>query len=972
MLILKQHMTIRKLSIAVLLLIFVYQSTAQQIIEHYQGTSEAFIKRSYSQIEADARYYEPFQVREFRKPNPVVYHPEFEIDPASVVFMEEAVGQTITKKNREVSPIPDTSFMGLYDSGNSIPPDVNGAPGPDHLMVTLNTQVRIQDRIGNEISTVSLGMFWSGLPGGNTFDPKILYDSYEDRWMFVTCSGSQVGESRIYMGVTETSDPTGTWYLYSFIADPQNQVWFDYPSMGFNDKWIGVSGNMFGNGYYSTVYVFDKHAMYAGDASVGFTRFATNLGFTLVPAITFDLEEENLYMVSSANSNSGGNGYISMFKVSGEVNNPVFSKIGDVGTPNPWAGWAGNNGDFLPQLGSPQLINSVDHRMENVVFRNNKIWAVHHVFLPANNPQRTAVQWWELSPQGQILQRGRIDDPTGVMSYAFPTIAVNEFEDIMIGHNNFSLNQYASAAYSFRSNLDEPNTLRDPYQYKDGKASYYKTFGGGRNRWGDYSATMLDPVNGVDFWILQEYAELPSGGDRWGTWWAYVRIPFEPVPDFQASETHIPLGENITFSDLTAGVPQEWLWQFEGAEPATSNAQNPTGIVYNQEGVFGVTLTTSNDFGSNSITKTAYITVSSTLLPEVDFEANKNVVCVGGTVRFTDKTLYMPREWEWVFTPSSVTFVNGTDAFSQHPEVVFEEAVVYSVSLTAKNLNGPATKTSFEMITVGGLPLPFTETYEAGLAAAGWLVENPDNSITWESVNVGGLPGITSAASVNFYNYYAIGQRDRLISPILDLRGFDNINLSFRHAYAQRHNQFADSLVVYISDDCGQTWTRLFADAENGSGNFATHPKSDGFVPVNVWDWCGVEWGADCITLSLNQWIGKTDVRVAFETYSFYGNPIYLTDVQLGPTVGTDVSIAGKGFLLAPNPTKGMITISAGNQLPLSGLRIFSPDGRVVFSHNGLIRESLSIDMAGLSTGVYMIEAIAGGTRVQQKLVLIQ
>jgi len=963
----------RNILLTALSLTFALQLLAQSFTERYQGASEAFIKRSWTQIETDARFYEPYQARAFRKPNPVVYHPEFEIDPAAVVFMEETRSGSVIKTNREVSPIPDTSFMGLYDSGNSIPPDVNGAPGPDHLMVTLNTEVRIQDRVGNALSTVSLGLFWSGLPGGNTFDPKILYDSYEDRWIFVTCSGSQAGESRIYMGVTETSDPTGNWFLYSFIADPQNQVWFDYPSMGFNDKWIGVSGNMFGNGFYSTVYVFDKHAMYAGDASIDFTRFATNLGFTLVPAITFDQEEENLYLVSSANSNSGGNGYISMFKVSGAVDNPVFSKIGDVGTPNPWAGWAGNNGDFLPQLGSPQLINSVDHRMENVVFRNNKIWAVHHVFLPANNPQRTAVQWWELSPEGEILQRGRVDDPTGVMSYAFPTIAVNEFEDIMIGHNNFSLNQYASAAYSFRSHQDEPNTFRDPFQYKDGKAPYYKTFGGGRNRWGDYSATMLDPVNGVDFWVLQEYAELPSGGDRWGTWWAYVRIPFEPEPDFQANETLIPLGENISFSDLTAGVPQEWLWQFEGAEPATSIEQNPAGIVYNQEGVFGVTLTTSNDFGSNSITKTAYITVSSTLLPEVDFEADKNVVCVGGEVRFTDKTQYMPREWEWVFTPSSVTFVNGTNAFSQHPEVVFEEPVTYTVSLTVSNLNGPSTKISFDMITVGGLPLPFTESFEDSVfGTSGWLVENPDNDVTWEIVPVGGLNPINTAASVNFYNYYAIGQRDRLVSPLLDLRGFDNINLSFRHAYAQRHDQFADSLVVYISDDCGETWYRLFADAENGSGNFATHPKSDGFMPVNVWDWCGVEWGADCITLNLNPWIGKTDVRVAFETYSFYGNPIYLTDVQLGPTVRVEDVVASIGITIAPNPANGIVTLSAGKLSPLSGLRILNPEGRVVFTYNGVIKESLAIDMTGLSTGVYMVEAMAGGTRVQQKLVLIQ
>jgi PKD repeat protein len=964
-------MTIRNFIIALLLLI-VFQTQAQQIIERYQGTSEAFLKRTYSEIEADARYYEPYQAREFRKPNPEVYRPIFEVDPAQVIFMEPTVDQPELRTKREVSPLPDTTFMGLYDSGNSIPPDVNGAPGPEHLMVTLNTQVRIQDRIGNEISTVSLGMFWSGLPGGGTFDPKILYDSYEDRWVFVTCAGSQVGDSRIYMGVSETSDPTGTWFLYSFIADPQNQVWFDYPSMGFNDKWIGVSGNMFGNGFYSTVYVFDKHAMYAGEGSVSFTRFATSLGFTLVPAITFDLEEENLYLVSSANSNSGGNGYISMFKVSGEVANPVFSKIGDVGTPNPWAGWAGNNGDFLPQLGSPELINSVDHRMENVVFRNNKLWAVHHVFLPANNPQRTAVQWWELTPTGQIVQRGRIDDPSGLMSYAFPTIAVNEFEDIIIGHNNFSLNQYASAAYSFRSHMDEPNTMRDPYQYKDGKASYYKTFGGGRNRWGDYSATMLDPVNGVDFWVLQEYAELPSGGDRWGTWWAYVRIPFEPVPDFQANETLIPLGEQINFSDLTAGVPQEWSWVFDGADPASSDEQNPQGITYNTEGVFGVSLTTSNDFGTNTISKAGYISVSSTLLPDVDFETDKQVVCVNGTVKFTDKTLYMPREWEWVFTPSTVSFVNGTDAFSQHPEVRFEEAVVYSVTLTAANLNGPASKTYFDLITVGGLPLPYTEIFEEPtLKASGWLIENPDNAITWEKVEVGGLEGISTAASVNFYNYYAIGQRDRLISPILDLRGFDNINLSFRHAYAKRHDQFSDSLVIYLSDDCGQTWTRIFADAENGSGNFATHPKKDGFQPVNVWDWCGVEWGADCITLNLNPWIGKTDVRIAFETYSFYGNPIYLTDIQVGPTVGIGEVTLLPDMVVSPNPSNGLFTITPKGNVPLSGLKIFSPDGRVVYKLNEPLKESMTINLKGFASGVYMVEAYAGTSRLKQKLVLL-
>ncbi len=66
---------------------------------------------------------------------------------------------------------------------------------------------------------------------------------------------------------------------------------------------------------------------------------------------------------------------------------------------------------------------------------------------------------------------------------------------------------------------------------------------------------MLDPVNSYDFWVLQEYAELPSGGDRWATEWAYLRVAFEPQADFEASDILIPTGEVVDFTDLTAGVP---------------------------------------------------------------------------------------------------------------------------------------------------------------------------------------------------------------------------------------------------------------------------------------------------------------------------------------------------------------------------------------------------------------------------------
>ena len=54
-----------------------------------------------------------------------------------------------------LSPAPSSSFLALADDNTSIPPDTHGAAGPNHLMTTLNTQVRIQNRAGATLSTVT-------------------------------------------------------------------------------------------------------------------------------------------------------------------------------------------------------------------------------------------------------------------------------------------------------------------------------------------------------------------------------------------------------------------------------------------------------------------------------------------------------------------------------------------------------------------------------------------------------------------------------------------------------------------------------------------------------------------------------------------------------------------------------------------------------------------------------------------------
>jgi hypothetical protein len=54
---------------------------------------------------------------------------------------------------------------------------------------------------------------------------------------------------------------------------------------------------------------------------------------------------------------------------------------------------------------------------------------------------------------------------------------------------------------------------------KAGEAPYFKDFGTGDNRWGDFSSTVVDPIDDTTIWTIQEYA---GQNNMWGTWWGEV------------------------------------------------------------------------------------------------------------------------------------------------------------------------------------------------------------------------------------------------------------------------------------------------------------------------------------------------------------------------------------------------------------------------------------------------------------------
>lgn len=425
-----------------------------------------------------------------------------------------------------------SGFLAVLDPYGATPPDTGGAAGPNHVVTMLNSQVLIQSRTG-EIRPdypIELDRFWSGLGDfSDTFDPRFQYDPGNDRWIASAGVHAASKKAALLIGVSQTGDPGGNWNLFR-IDIGTTGFWADYPVLGFNENWIVISANVFRlppRGAYdrTEIYVFNKSELYR-NGSDAYVSFRDDRG-EFSPVRDYDHRADTLYLVQAF---GGETGTIRISVLKGSPGAEQFvAGASEIAIREPWSEASPRGEDFAPQLNSYAKVDTGDSRIQSCVLRGGAIWCAHTVFLPAENPKRAAVQWFQVDPAAsQPLQFGRIEDASGANFYAFPSIAVNRNSDALIGYSRFSRSGYPDAGFSLRAASDPPDTMPRKTIYKRGEAPYIAIgYDEGSNRWGDFSATMVDPVDDLTFWTIQEYAATPTEGylGRWGTWWAEIVAP---------------------------------------------------------------------------------------------------------------------------------------------------------------------------------------------------------------------------------------------------------------------------------------------------------------------------------------------------------------------------------------------------------------------------------------------------------------
>ncbi|MCB9232995.1 MAG: PKD domain-containing protein [Bacteroidia bacterium] len=280
--------------------------------------------------------------------------------------------------------------------------------------------------------------------------------------------------------------------------------------------------------------------------------------------------------------------------------------------------------------------------------------------------------------------------------------------------------------------------------------------------------------------------------------------------------------------------------------------------------------------------------------PTASFSADKTSICPGGTVQFSDNSTGGPTSWSWTFsggTPSSST--------NQNPLVSYANAGTYNVSLTATNGNGSnsTTQNGYIVVGTGSASVFWSEDFENN--GAGWQAYNPDNQNTWVIATVGGSVTGTKAAKIDMYNNNLVGQYDGLISPAISFVGKSNVTVEFEHAHRRYSANEADSLILYVSTNGGTSFPfRIWGDAENGSGNFATNSQTQNdFTPSTPDDWCFAgSVGASCFSFNLSQFDGQSNVKLMWYAYNDYGNNIYVDNIKLSASCSATASAPVAAF----------------------------------------------------------------------------
>lgn len=404
---------------------------------------------------------------------------------------------------------PLVGFSGQSATGY-YPPDTDGDVNEEYFVQMVNSRYNVYQKDGTKIlGPLDLGTLWSQLPPGNwgnDGDPIILYDEEAGRWILTQFRVNSSTKYELF-AISETSDPTGAYYLYAFSFGTTMN---DYPKIGVWNDGYYATYNMFQNGSFtgSRITAVERDKMLIGDPDAQMVQFHKNGYYATMPA---DIDGEMLppdgepcpvmYITNSKT--------IQLWGLEVDWENTDNSSLNLMNTliPSNFTAFNGNiiqpNNQNLDAL-SQMIMNRLAYRK----FDDHASMVTNHTVY-ANG--KAGIRWYEMRKEDggewELYQEGTYAPDNTVHRWLAST-AMNANGDIALAYsvtNNEDVNP--SIRYTGRHEGDPLGVMTvEEVELRSGTNSQ-----SGFSRWGDYSCLNVDPENDTVFWFTGEY-------NGWNTW----------------------------------------------------------------------------------------------------------------------------------------------------------------------------------------------------------------------------------------------------------------------------------------------------------------------------------------------------------------------------------------------------------------------------------------------------------------------
>jgi hypothetical protein len=485
---------------------------------------------------------------------------------------------------------PDTTSMnfdGVGANNGVFPPDPAGDVGPNHYVQVVNLKYAIYDKSGVRIlGPFNTDQIWNGMPNNsNDGDGIVLYDEEADRWLisqFSLPNWPNVNPSFEMVAVSQTNDPTGSWYRYQYTFTDMP----DYPKFG-----------VWRDAYYLCVNRFTRTA-YLGPGAAALDRAKMLVGDTTASMIYFKISNPGYYHGLPADCDGAfapeltpgifawtTTSKMIFYEFHPDWDSTTHSTFTQSLQLNITPFTYFDHGAGVPQKGTNVQIDplsypgSIMNRLQFRKFADH--WSlVTNSTVDAGN-QVAGIRWYEFRKSGtspwSVYQQATYAPDDGNSRWC-GSIAMDSSGNIGLAYSISSPDMYPSIRYTGRMSGDPLNqfTIAEA-GIMNGKGSQTNTqsYPG---RWGDYSTLTIDPSATSTFWYTNEYYSTTSNSS-WKTRIASFSFADIFNVNVTASPSMICSGQSSQLNAAATGGSGTYTFSWSSIPAGFSSAQQKPTVI---------------------------------------------------------------------------------------------------------------------------------------------------------------------------------------------------------------------------------------------------------------------------------------------------------------------------------------------------------------------------------------------------------